>query len=140
MSNAERNRATLDKIYACFFSGDIAGMCGYLADDVVIAEVENLPYGGDYVGHQGMLDVAAALGGTWDDLALTVDDTLSSETRVAALGTFSGRSKATGERVSFPMCEVWTFREDGKVTRIEPIYGDTAQVRQALRLDAPVNA
>lgn len=132
MSNAERNRALLDKIYACFFAGDIPAMCGYLAEDVVIAEVENLPYGGDYVGHQGMIDVAAALGGIWDELALTVDDTLASETRVAALGTFSARAKATGKRVSFPMVEVWTFREDGKVTRIEPIYGDTAQVLDAV--------
>lgn len=132
MSNIERNRALLDKIYACFFAGDIAGMCSYLAEDVVISEVDSLPYGGDYVGHQGMIDVATALGGVWDDIALTVDDTLASETRVAALGTFSARSKSTGDRVSFPMAEVWTFREDGKVTRIEPIYGDTAQVIRAM--------
>ncbi len=136
MSQSEQNRAMLEKIYALFFAGEIDKMTEYLSDDAVITEVQSLPYPGQYFGKDGLRTIVGKLMETWDDLAFEMDDILASDSRAAGIGTFSATSRATGRRVSFPMCEVWEF-VDGKIVSCMPIYGDTAQVRQATGM-API--
>ena len=130
MNKADANRDLLKRIYELFFSGDIETMSGLFAPDAVIVEVASLPYAGEYRGPEGMTEIARRLHETWDELALDLQDILASDTRAAGVGIFSAVAKATGERVSFPMAEIWTF-EGGKILRCEPIYGDTAAVRRA---------
>ena len=132
-SAIQDNIARLRKIYDCFTSGDIKTMCTYMSDDAVIVEVQSLPYAGEYTGPSGLAEVIGHLGSTWDNLNFELEDILASETRAAGFGTFSGTARATGKPVSFKLAEVWTFK-DGKVTRCEPIYGDTAAVREACGL------
>ncbi len=49
---AERNRTTIEALYAAGAAGDIATVLSYVADDVVIDEPPYLPYGGRYMGKQ----------------------------------------------------------------------------------------
>lgn len=131
MSAAEKNREALKAIYDHFFAGDVAAMATYLRDDAVIYEAETLPYGGEYTGPQGLHDVLSRVMGTWSDVSFEIAHFLASDKAAAAFGTFHVTSRDTGKKTSFKLCEVWEF-EDGKVTSVSPVYGDTALALRAL--------
>lgn len=121
---AERNKAIVASAYEAFFKGDFAGFFENFADDAVIIEAESLPYGGEYRGRERGTEVLLQIFGSWDDLAIDMEEVLASPTMVAAVGRLKGKSKTTGTPIDFSIVELWRFRE-GKVVAVEPVYADT---------------
>ena len=101
--------------YAAFARGDIPAVLGLLALDASWTEAEGGPYGGTFIGPQGVLDnVFMKIGGEWDGYAAIPEEFVANDHTVVALGTYSGTYKATGKRFTAPFVHVWKFR-DGKV-------------------------
>jgi len=131
MTQADQNRKTLHDIYGAFFSGDLEAWLSFFTEDSVFWEAESLPYGGVAKGVEQVRATVMKMIECWDDVSFDVDDVLANDQRVIAYGTFNATAKATGEKVSVPLAEMWRFR-DGKVEEIVAIYGDTALINAAL--------
>lgn len=120
----ENNRATTKKIYEAMFAGDMETVKSFVAPDILIHEAESLPYGGTYRGPGGVDRLAALVYATWDDMDSRLVEVTAGGEYAVALMHFSAKGRKTGKSFSFPITEVWRFR-DGKAIEWRPIYFDT---------------
>jgi len=126
------NSATIRSLYEAFARGDVPTVLGALAPDVRWTEAEGFPYGGTYSGPQAVLEnVFMKLGGEWEGFAAVPQRLVSEGETVVALGTYSGKYKATGKSFRAPYVHVWNFK-GGKVQSFEQ-HTDTAVVQRALK-------
>jgi ketosteroid isomerase-like protein len=80
----------------------------------VITQDASLPWGGRYVGHDGVATFAAALVGSTDS-AVTFDSIFEADGQVIQCGRTRGTVRANGNAFDVPEVHVWTLQE-GKVT------------------------
>ena len=112
-------------------NGDLDGFCDYFDDDTVMSESASLPYGGEYQGREAIKQGILGVFGYWKDFSFDVKQLTEGGNYVIAYGTFSATSIKTGQKVSFPLAEVWEI-VDGRVKLCQPIYSDTKMVCEAL--------
>ena len=125
------NLAAIRGAYEAFSRGDVPAVLAVLAPDVSWTEAEGFPYGGTYVGPEAVLQgVFMKLGTEWDGFAAVPSEFVADGDTVVALGTYSGKFRATGKSFAAPFAHVWQLR-DGKVARFRQ-YTDTVVVRAAL--------
>ena len=126
------NAATIRGLYEAFARGDVPAVLGALAPDVRWTEAEGFPYGGTYSGPQAVLEnVFMKLGGEWEGFAAVPRELVSEGETVVAIGTYSGKFKASGKSMKAPYVHVWKFK-GGKVQTFEQ-HTDTAVVQRALK-------
>lgn len=114
--------------YAAFASGDIPGLLGAMAPDIVWNEAENFPYSDNnpYVGPEAILGgVFARIGADWDGFTATPHEIIDGGDTIIALGRYGGVYKATGKRLDAQMVHVWRVK-NGKLTSFQQ-YTDTLQ-------------
>ncbi len=107
---------TVRGAYAAFAKGDIPSVLALLAADASWTEAEGGPYGGTFIGPQGVLEnVFMKIGGEWDGYTAIPEEFIANDHTVVALGNYSGTYKATGKSFTAPFVHVWKFK-DGKVS------------------------
>ena len=110
-----QNTEIIRGVYAAFAKGDIPTVLGALAPNAIWIEAEGGPYAGTFVGPNAVLEnVFMKIGGEWDGYAAVPDEFIANDNTVVALGTYSGKYKATGKSFTAPFVHVWKFL-DGKV-------------------------
>jgi uncharacterized protein len=98
-------------------------------DRLVMKEPPGLPYGGTYHGKKGFLDGIAAINAVWKRVRFSDLQYCVGSGDIAMVHfTMSAISRATGQELSMPVCEVWRFR-DGRATEVSPFYWDTHAMR-----------
>ncbi len=128
MSNLDGIRG----VYDAFGKGDVPTVLGFLSADIEWTEAEGFPYGGTYRGPNAVLEgVFMKLGTEWDGYAAIPAEFIDAGDTVVALGTYSGKYKATGKRFHANFAHVWTLR-DGKAIKFVQ-YTDTLRVHEALQ-------
>jgi len=128
MSNLDGVRG----VYDAFARGDVPGVLGFLSPDIEWTEAEGFPYGGVYRGPNAVLEgVFMRLGTEWDGYAAIPDQIIDAGDTVVALGTYSGKFKATGKSFEAKFAHVWTLR-DGKAAKFVQ-YTDTLKVHEAVQ-------
>ena len=130
---SQENLDLIRGIYAAFAAGDIPGVLGRMAPDMVWNEAENFPYadGNPYVGHDAILGgVFARLGGEWDGFAAVPDEFLDAGDTIVMLGRYRGTCKATGKSIHAQMAHVWRVA-DGKAKSFQQ-YTDTLQAARVM--------
>ena len=116
-------------IYDAFATGDVPGVLGRMAPDIVWMEAENFPYadGNPYVGPEAVAaGVFARCIGEWDDFGVQIDEIVDGGDTVIALGRYLGTYKATGKTQHTQMAHVWRIA-GGKAARFQQ-YADTLAV------------
>ena len=102
-----------------------------LAPDVRWEVVEGFPYGGIYVGLDDMLqNFFGRLFQDFESFVAVGSEFFEAGDHVIALGTYTGRAKATGKEFTARFSHVWTLR-GGKIARLQQC-ADTVQVTRAL--------
>ncbi len=101
-----------------------------MSPEIEVVEVSSLPYRGTFKGVEGFKDLVGEILEFWEELSFDVSQLTANEEVAMAYGEVSGTVKSTGKKISVPTTEVWFF-DQGKVSRIVPIYGDTAAVQEA---------
>ena len=120
---------TVEQIYAAFFRGDLDSVMRLCAPDASISEDPALPWGGHYVGRDGVAAFA-------QKLFAMVDSTISPEVIFQAGDHVVQHGRARGivrhSRTSYDIdeCHVWTFR-NGLVTAAE-LFIDSEKMLAAL--------
>ena len=120
----EENLAIIKKIYEAMFVGNMQAMEPYLDPDINVYEADSLPYGGSYRGVAGVARLSKLIYETWDDMDFKSEGFTVGGDRAVALLHFSAKGKKTGKSFSFPVAEVWRFK-DGKAIEWRPFYYDT---------------
>ena len=109
------NAALVARVYEAFRERDLPTAFGLLAPDVEIHQASEIPWGGDYVGHEGAAAFFGKLVQTITS-AVTVERFVDAGEHVVAIGRTRGTVNATGQSFDVPIAHVWTVR-DGLVRR-----------------------
>jgi uncharacterized protein len=131
MSLSQDNLLLAKKLYKHFFAGEIDEFFGMFDENVELLEAASLPYGGVYRGRETVRKLIMTVTTVWNDISLDIKTITSGDDYVIAYGQFSATSAKTGVSVSFPLAEVWRFRE-GRVIYLHPVYGDVQLASAAL--------
>ncbi len=92
-----------------------------LADDVVLHQSPDLPWGGEYVGPQRYEEWAKAMNAVFDQVDMREPQFFEQGDTVVIVGRLLTRVRATGETMDLPMTQVITVKE-GKITDFRPFY------------------
>jgi uncharacterized protein len=104
-----------------------------LAPDVRWEVVPGFPHSGTYLGLSGVFDFFTRLFGEFEDWHTAPSEFFETADSVIAVGTYSGRAKATGKSFESRFAHIWTVR-DGVIVRLQQC-ADTVQLAKALRQD-----
>jgi uncharacterized protein len=104
-----------------------------LAPDVRWEVVPGFPHSGTYLGLSGVFDFFTRLFGEFEDWHTAPSEFFETTDSVIAVGTYSGRAKATGKSFESRFAHIWTVR-DGVIVRLQQC-ADTVQLAKALRQD-----
>jgi ketosteroid isomerase-like protein len=100
-----------------------------MSPDVEIIQSTELPWGGTYLGHDGVKKFLTTLSEHIDS-QVQVERLIDAGEKIAVVGRTVGKTRKTKLEFDLPIVHVWTFNE-GQVTRFEP-YIDNATMLTAL--------
>ena len=110
------NADVVRRIYDALGSRDIPRVLALVAPDVDVRQSEEVPWGGAFHGHDGMLRFFATLTGTITS-AVTVERFIDAGDHVVAVGRTRGTVNATGAAFEVPFAHVWTLA-GGQATQV----------------------
>jgi ketosteroid isomerase-like protein len=102
----------------------------YVADDLVLHVPEGLPFGGDYHGWEGYINILKTIGAFFSELKGGSREIATVGNKVIVMNTLTGRIAKNGQPISFPLTDIWELR-DGKVVEITAFYYDTKAISAA---------
>lgn len=120
---------TVRRIYDAFARGDLDAVMEHCVPDAGISQDPALPWGGRYVGRDGVAEFASRLMGTVDTEVIP-QGIFQAGDRVVQYGRSRGTVRHNGVAYDLPECHVWTFR-DGLVTGVE-FFVESGEVLAAL--------
>jgi ketosteroid isomerase-like protein len=99
----------------------------YVADELVLHVPPGLPFGGDYHGWQGYVDILKNIGAFFTELKGGTREIATVGNKVVVMNRLSGRIARNGKPISFPLTDIWELK-DGKVVSITAFYYDTKEI------------
>jgi ketosteroid isomerase-like protein len=126
----------LGRFLTAVLGGDSATLKELVSPECVVHEPADLPYGGDYVGVDGLLEMFGAV--TRDlDFSVTGRPELlpvgDGRVLVRMIASFVHRTSA--RTASFPIAEIYTVR-DGQIVDIDVFYKEPGAIRALLETSA----
>lgn len=130
MSN-EKNKELVQRGYALFKTGDIAGILDLCADDIVWSSMDSeyVPYSGTYTGKQGVAQFFSKLNQAVEFEQFEPTTFIVDTEQVAVAGASKSTVRSTGVPVENRWVHVFSIR-DGKIARFEQ-YDDSAAIVDA---------
>lgn len=130
-ATAERNRATLTGALDQIEAGNFAGFWGIFDPEVTFHEASCLPYGGAHQGLEATQRAYAQLSATFSEMKSVMEAVLASRDLCILYQTITFRTAEAGIAASFPVCEVFRFR-NGKVIEWRACYFDACLMAKAI--------
>jgi ketosteroid isomerase-like protein len=100
-----------------------------MSPDIEIIQSTELPWGGSYLGHDGVKKFLATLADHIDS-QVQVERMIDAGDKIAVVGRTVGKARKTKLEFDIPIVHIWTMGE-GQVIRFEP-YIDNATMLAAL--------
>jgi ketosteroid isomerase-like protein len=129
MSGSPTNVEIIEAVYAAMKDGDVEAVLARCAPDVTITQTDELPWGGHFVGRDGVLDFATKLVSTITS-QVEHEALFEAGDRVVQRGRTRGTVNATGVEFDVAEVHIWTVR-DGKAVAAE-FHIDTPAMLAAL--------
>ena len=106
-----------------------------MADNVVLHQSPDLPWGGEYAGPKRYEEWARAMSAVFDRVDMQNPQFFEQGDTVVIVGTLVTRVRTTGETMELPMAQ--TVRvEAGKITEFRPFYWNVPAYVEAARKSA----
>lgn len=131
MSEAKTPRQVLEAFYeaeklymqsrAAGEEASFDGIAATLDPAVVLHQSPDLPFGGEYIGHDQYEQWAITMSSIFDKLEVTEQQWFERDEVVIVVCRFTTRSRRNGSSQDLPMAQVVTVR-DGKITDFRPFY------------------
>jgi ketosteroid isomerase-like protein len=131
--NERENMELVKRDYAAFLEGDLERAVQMYAPDVdyLYPQVEGMPFGGTWRGHDEVLELFKKHDEADEILEFNLNDFIAQGDHVVVLGSYCARARRTGREWETDFVHVSTIR-DGKLQRFES-YFDTAAFLEAHR-------
>jgi ketosteroid isomerase-like protein len=129
VAGAGNNLAVIRRIYEAFATRDTSVIQELLASDVKISQSAELPWGGEYEGHDGAFTFFLKLLESIES-QVTTESLYAAGDHVVQTGRTRGKVLANGATFDVPEVHIWELR-DGKVVRYQ-VYIDTPAMLDAL--------
>jgi ketosteroid isomerase-like protein len=120
--------ALVERLYGAFAVGDLDALCAAAAPDLVLEQDPALPWGGQYVGPEGIVEFFTRLV-TTSETGITTEALFGAGDHVVQYGRSRGTLRATGLAYDIPEVHVWTFDGD-TVTRVQ-FFIDSSAILEA---------
>ncbi len=129
--NEQNHLQVIQQAYHCFGQGNVAGILATLNNDVIwhVAPVQDVPYTGTRQGQEGAAEFFTKMAECEDTLRFEPREFIAQGDKVAVVGHYAARVKATGREYEMYFVHIFTMR-DGKIARFDE-YTDTAAIAQA---------
>jgi hypothetical protein len=128
---AQRNRAALLGALEQIEAGNFEAFWDIYDPDVTFHEASCLPYGGSHRGLAATKRAYAQMSATFSEMHAVMEALLASRDLCVLYQTITFRTAQTGVTGSFPVCEVFRFRE-GKVIEWRACYFDACLMTDAV--------
>jgi ketosteroid isomerase-like protein len=125
----ERDLEKIGELYRAQQKRDIRSILMLMSPNVEIIQSTELPWGGNYLGHDGVKKFLAALAEHIDS-QVQIEHLIDAGEKIAVVGRTIGKARETKLEFDLPIVHIWTFNE-GQVIRFEP-YIDNAAMLAAL--------
>ena len=109
------------------------GIAATLDPGVVLHQSPDLPFGGEYVGHEQYEQWAIAMSSIFDQLEVSEQEWFEKGDKVIVVCRFKTRSRRNGSRQDLPMAQVVTVK-NGKITDFRPFYWNVPAYISAARM------
>jgi uncharacterized protein len=123
------NVATIRRLYDALMARDAIVIQEIFAPDATISQSPELPWGGDYAGHDGVFTFFLTLVEHIESQVMT-ESLFAAGDHVVQTGRTRGTVRANGASFDIPEVHVWKLR-DGKVVRYQAFI-DTPAMLEAL--------
>lgn len=110
------NVELIARLYAAFAVRDVETILGIFAEDVVITQSTEVPWGGTHRGHEGAVHFFGTLGAHITS-AVTVERYVDAGDQVVAIGWTRGTVNANGAPFDVPIAHVWEI-ENGRAVSV----------------------
>lgn len=124
------NIATIQRVYDAFKTRDASVFQEVFAPDIRISQSPELPWGGEYEGHDGAFTFLLTLVEHIES-EVTTESLFAAGDHIVQTGRTRGKVVANGATFDVPEVHVWELR-DGKVVRFQ-VYIDAPAMLEALR-------
>lgn len=121
-TSGRANAALVQRAYDALRRRDMAAAFALLAPDVEISQAREIPWGGDYRGHENAAKFFARLVETITS-TVTIERFIDAGDTIVAIGRTKGTVNATGHAFDVPIAHAWTIA-DGLVVRIQFFIDD----------------
>jgi hypothetical protein len=112
-------------------TGDLAACAQQLATDVRIMEGASLPFGGEWVGRDGFTRLIERIGTDFEPEVLESQvDHADSLSILQMRARFTSRASGRTEEVD--IVELYSFGEDGLISRVDVYYRDPTVISRLL--------
>lgn len=130
-ATAEANRALLVGALEQIEAGNFDAFWDIYDPDVTFYEASCLPYGGTHRGLEATKRAYAQLSATFSEMKAVMEAVLASRDLCVLYQTITFRTAEAGVRASFPVCEVFRFR-NGRVIEWRACYFDACLMADAI--------
>ena len=110
---------------------DFGPIAATLDPDVRLHQSPDLPWGGEFRGHDGYAEWARLMSDAFDRLEVTDEQLFVSGDTIVSVCRFRTRSRVNGREIDAPMAQVVTV-EDGLIVDFRPYYWNVPDYRAAL--------
>jgi ketosteroid isomerase-like protein len=128
---AEHNRALLVGALEQIEAGNFDAFWEIFDPEVTFHEASCLPYGGAHRGLEATKRAYARMAATFSEMKSAMEALLASRDLCILYQTISFRTAQAGVAASFPVCEVFRFR-DGRVIEWRACYFDACLMAEAI--------
>jgi ketosteroid isomerase-like protein len=122
------HKETYEAISQAVLSGDYERIRGYVADEFVLSEPAPLPYGGEYRGPQGFVDLVYGIRKWYDVDVVKTELTEAEGDLLVCEFVFGFTSRRTGERLEAACVDLFRFDDEGRFLRGDVYYEDPAKL------------
>jgi|SRR6267142_2724829 len=126
----ERDLEKIEELYRAQQKRDIRSILMLMSPDIEIIQSSELPWGGNYLRHDGVKKFLTTLSEHIDS-QVQVERLIDAGDKIAVIGCTIGKARKTKLEFDVPIVHIWTMLE-GQVIRFEP-YIDNATMLAALR-------
>ena len=126
----ERDLEKIEELYRAQQKRDFRSILMLMSPDVEIIQSTELPWGGSYLGHDGVKKFLTTLSEHIDS-QVQVERLIDAGDKIAVVGRTVGKTRKTKLEFDIPIVHIWTLNE-GQVIRFEP-YIDNATMLAALQ-------
>ena len=117
-------------MYEALARRDLPAILRLIDSKIVVSQTELLPWGGEYLGFEGMQQFFTELYRNIDS-QLAVEEFVDAGDKIIVIGSTRGHVRATGAMFNIRVVHIWTVT-GGKAVRFES-HVDTPKMREVLR-------